>query len=1600
MKRKIRKFISSTLALVLCGAMVLSPATGVMAADTTTGSVDEYAVTLSEQEGGTLAFPDGAGETYQEGDSVAVTVTPDDGMEVEKITVSTGSLLAGLKSAVSSLSGSDGITSGDVSSTYEEGTLSFEMPASSVTVTAVFAAPETDTEEEETEEAETEETEGTGSGVDSRDVTGDYDLDTDDVEDVQTDPVLEAYIRENADPAYTDVADEISIVNVMVIKQSLFDASKVEDGDTADSIMTAMENGQDDEKFIAQLSGTTAVYNLSDGSDYYVAYVDTMRDDSNATVRSASFALNDTQGNMLDDCIFDADTGLAYIPKADYLDEDTGKDIFMNVQVQLMQLIGQTDSTSSVVASSTEENSEDVSVYETTAALFDTSTTVQAEAGLDEDNVSVSVNGVPLEEENYVYDSDTGEVTVPLTSASIQNISVTEEKETLTGRISESIGNVVNAVNGSFLEEAYAATGASDLNFYKWYSADEAVIVDLPTWVEIGTLLSGTASYAYTAGENDLWSYIYWYSSPELTLNAVKNGVSGFDYSNVVQANSDGNFTVVVDFSSGNSIAGGTASTGSSLSGSGGAVDLSSIGMVALQCAHLDTDLGEVGVSDTANGNFSQQSIKVRILDLVRDGNTPYAVLGIYTVESHSQTGFGLIKLHVQPSSGGLTMTKASGNTSITSGNSCYSLAGAVYDVYTDSACTSYAYDTSGNRAVLTTTSDGSANTLEMDAGTYYVKERTASQGYELCTEVHSVTVKSGDTATFTCMEQPGNDPGSIQLTKLDKDTGESVAEGAASLAGAQFTVKFYAGYYDSSSLPSSATRTWVIQTKEVSGSYIAILDDSYKVSGDDFYYSSGGNIILPLGTYTVQETKAPDGYTLDGYMTSVTDGTTVSTNGGVYLTQVKGDGTGFKLSGGNEYKYYDDVIRGGVEISKRDLETGENEAAAGASIEGAEFAIISLNDGSVAVDTNGNGKYDDTEVYSKGQTVMTITTNADGYAATSTDALPYGDYQITEVTAPEGYLNEGTITRTFSITEDGALVDMTASGSSILNQIIRGGVEIYKRDLETGAHSALGAASLEGAVFEIISLNDGVTLVDTNGNGTFEDSEYYSNGDTVYTITTDEDGYAATGTDTLPYGKYRIREVTAPEGYLASGVLSRDFSVTKDGVLADMTDEDDSIQNQVMRGDFSLRKIGSSSQDTLGYVTFRITSDTTGESHEFTTDSMGRYDSSKYDHSSNTNGGGVKDGLWFGQYVADDGTTQTAPVDDSLGALPYDTYTIQELYITDADGNDITNGMNLLTLKLIVNDETMLISDDGSGVEDGMIDLGNVENTSIEISTTAKEESSNTHYACAQENVTIVDTILMSGLVSGTEYTLKGYLVTSDGVPVEDADGNQVTSELTFTASAGIMEREMEFTFDATGLENTDTVVFEKLYVADYEAATHEDIEDEGQTVHFPEIGTEASSIDGGKTVQISSSMTVVDTVKYDNLIAGQVYNVEGTLMDKDTGEALADADGNAITASTQFIPEESSGETEVTFNFNGTNLSSLNAVVFEKLYIVNGSITAEVANHEDLEDEAQAITLRAGVQTGDTMTGVILAAAAAGCAGAGVILLRKRRGRDLQVK
>ena len=175
-----------------------------------------------------------------------------------------------------------------------------------------------------------------------------------------------------------------------------------------------------------------------------------------------------------------------------------------------------------------------------------------------------------------------------------------------------------------------------------------------------------------------------------------------------------------------------------------------------------------------------------------------------------------------------------------------YSLAGATYRV-------SGSPNMDQNAGELIVNADGTSNTISLPAGTYYVKEITAPKGYNLDTNVYTVTVSSAETATLRVKDEPKFDPLSFRLQKKTADT----LDKELSLEGAEYTVKYYKEKTEDTS-GLTPFRTWVFRTDK--NGYIS-LKDKWKIGGDELFKDADGIPVGLYGTYTFEETKAPAGY-------------------------------------------------------------------------------------------------------------------------------------------------------------------------------------------------------------------------------------------------------------------------------------------------------------------------------------------------------------------------------------------------------------------------------------------------------------------------------------------------------------------------------------------------------------------------------------------------------------------------------------------------------------------------------------------------------------------------------------------------------------------
>ena len=370
-----------------------------------------------------------------------------------------------------------------------------------------------------------------------------------------------------------------------------------------------------------------------------------------------------------------------------------------------------------------------------------------------------------------------------------------------------------------------------------------------------------------------------------------------------------------------------------------------------------------------------------------------------------------------------VTLDKSNGNPAMTQGNAaCYAqdLSGAVYGVYSDAALTNEV-----GRITTDANGHGELNGIVVRRNAVlYTKELVAPRGFGLDAQVYShMFTANGETYNVQSTDQPLNDPLRITLNKVSADG--TVVANPASLEGAEFTVRYYAGQYTTDTLPATPTRAWVIKTALIGGRYVTTLDDSLKVEGDPFYLD-GGIPTLPLGTITVEETKAPAGYTLQNKMLSA--GGQEVANGIALFNITENSQHVAAVVGGNEYTVVEGVVRGGLEIQKKDADTNENVGTA-------TFQIVNKNNYDVvARDENG----DVVATAAAGQTLpYTITTDANGYWKSNDAFLPAGDYELVEVTAPAGYyLN--TNPKAFEIKDNGATVSLELADEKIVIDVAK----------------------------------------------------------------------------------------------------------------------------------------------------------------------------------------------------------------------------------------------------------------------------------------------------------------------------------------------------------------------------------------------------------------------------------------------------------------------------------------------------------------------------------------------------------------------------------
>lgn len=848
---------------------------------------------------------------------------------------------------------------------------------------------------------------------------------------------------------------------------------------------------------------------------------------------------------------------------------------------------------------------------------------------------------------------------------------------------------------------------------------------------------------------------------------------------------------------------------------------------------------------------------------------------------------------------GSIKIQKVSENPDITDGNDCYSLEGAQFTVQSEDKSKTW---------TMTTKADGTAQLDNIPVGNYTIKETKASKGYVINPTAFPVTVTTAHTPPTPYIvevgETPQNDPVEmlVQKKSLDGDY-----EGKY-LEDAEFTVKFYKGVQqntDPALNGKTADRTWVLKTvlNPKNNAVYAFLNEKHKVSGDDFYLTNSGKPTLPLGTITIEETKSPEGYFRD---------TTV------YVRLITPEGDVETVNTYNMPIISEEPNKRPVQFVKLGGHDGQNLLA------NAGFKVCRTED--LKKDAAGNYIWDEskTVAFAKDKSIE-LFTDENGNAVSC--PLFYGEYMMRETTVPKNHV---------AVDDIFFYVDDSSSAPIVLGNFTDGPLyswlKIIKADSKTGE--------------SIISSNAVFKIWD------YKNKKYVSF-DNISEFETDSEGIAFLP-GRLINGTYRLEEIKCPDGYYSKGNGNMDITITNaEGALYEVyIDENGNVTDDI------LTTITVYNDAVYGVITI----DKSAENR-------------KWDEKEGFVSNDIKlSDIEFGIYAAEDIYSL-----DGHGTLLYSEGDKVCTVTTDEDGHAESEELYFgsytvveentppeyeasepQTVEISFDDETVDITKDG---EIKKLIYKNVEVYNAvrvpEIKTTATDSETKSHVGAYNEDAKIEDVVHYSNLISGREYTLSGVLmVKRTGKPLLDMAGNEIVSTTTFTAEKESGDVSLIYTFDSRLLAGQTVVVFEDLYLDGEKVATHADIEDSGQSIYYPKIGTQAVAEDGTKVHIAYGMLDITDTCAYENVVPGYWYKIGGILMDRATNEPLLDDEGRIVTAETLFYADKSSGTVDVCYSVDVTWKPGYYIVVFEELYFAETG--TKIAEHADINDEDQTIKMK----------------------------------------
>lgn len=879
---------------------------------------------------------------------------------------------------------------------------------------------------------------------------------------------------------------------------------------------------------------------------------------------------------------------------------------------------------------------------------------------------------------------------------------------------------------------------------------------------------------------------------------------------------------------------------------------------------------------------------------------------------------------------GPLKLVKASSAPDITENNTCYSLAGATYDIYQKDSAT--APNSGGTkRGTLVTDETGASNVLEdIPTGYYYAVETAAPKGFKINEEPVPFVVRSGvETNKVIVEDEPLDDPIKVLLQKKDSETRKITPQAGAVLEGAEYTINYYDGYYQTSDELKAITpfRHWIFRT-DSDGK--VDLSTSIPISGGDLYYDEWGKAVFPLGTISIQETKAPDGYKLDPT---------------IYVYKLA-QGSDVNLEAWNTPEFLEEPERGDFKFPKITED--------GTPLADIPFKITSNTTGeSHIIVTDADGILDTSKPHS--ENTNRGETSEDGIWFGEPEALDdekgallYDTYTVEELLCENN--KDKFLIEPFTVTVDSDLAD---TGIRELDPVVNEPKEEPK--LKT---TATDSESLihDAYVNETTTITDVVEYANLEVGKEYTFSGYLVQKETGEPLL-DADGNKVTAKTTITVPATADDFEPSIEGSdderYGSGTVELSFtfdsSLLKDKEVVVF---EDLYQDQFhVAAHADIHDEGQTVKFRDPKVSTTATEKNTGKHYAPLEREVTIVDEVAYK------------GLIPGHAYKLSGILMDKATGEPLEVNGEQVKAEKEFTPEEADGMqtlEYTLDSTALEDVSTVVFETIYYKDREVASHADLTDEAQeVYFTGTKIGTTATDNETGLHDGIVNKETTITDRVQYTGLIQGKEYTVSGYLVLrSTGKPLLDAAGKKVEGSVTFTPSEKDGSVDITFTFDSSLLAGEKTVAFETIRQGEREVGVHADISDDDQTVtfHKPGIGTTATEKElGGHEAFVNTKTTITDTVHYKDLVPGVTYTVSGVLMDKDSGKPLK-AGGKEVTSEATFVPEAAEGDVEVTFTLDSTKLKGKTTVVFETLYIGG----RKIASHAEIGDKKQAVSFK----------------------------------------